>query len=88
MDINWFVQVLKNGEVYVAHTDVGEPYEVRRPPTSQSIKAAHFIEQLSQQLQQANATIQNLHQQVKGLMQQVNELQNPVPEPTPPPSDA
>jgi uncharacterized coiled-coil protein SlyX len=82
VDINWFVQVLKNGETYVAHTDVGEPYQVNRPPTSQSIKAAQFIEQLSQQLQQANATVQNLHNQVQHLMQQVTQLQNPTAEPT------
>jgi uncharacterized coiled-coil protein SlyX len=84
VDINWFVQILKNGETYVAHSDVGEPYEVRRPPTSQSIKAAQFIEQLSQQLQQANATIENLHNQVQSLMQQVTQLQNPTAPPTPP----
>jgi uncharacterized coiled-coil protein SlyX len=83
MDINWFVQILKNGETYTAHTDVGEPYQVVRPPTSQSIKAAQFIEQLSQQLQQANQTIDNLHNQVQGLMQQVSQLEKPVAEPTP-----
>lgn len=88
MDINWFVQILKNGETYTAHTDVGEPYEVRRPPTSQSQKAAQFIEQLHQQLQQANAIIQNLQYQVESLMQQVNSLENPVATPTPTPSDA
>jgi uncharacterized coiled-coil protein SlyX len=74
MDINWFVQILKNGEVYTAHNDVGEPYEVRRPPTSQSIKAAQFIEQLSQQLQQQHAIVENMHQQIKSLMDQVVEL--------------
>lgn len=74
MDINWFVQVLKNGETYTVHSDVGEPYEVRRPPTSQSIKAAQFIEQLSQQLQQSQQTIQNLQAQVDGLMNEVNQL--------------
>ena len=86
MDINWFVQILKNGEVYTAHNDVGEPYEVRRAPTSQSIKAAHFIEQLSQQLQQSHQVVQNLQYQVQGLMQQVDDLQNPPP--PQPPSDA
>ena len=84
MDINWFVQILKNGETYMAHTDVGEPYEVRRPPTQQSIKAAQFIEQLSQQLQQSHQTIENLHNQVQQLMQQVSQLEKPVTEPTPP----
>jgi uncharacterized coiled-coil protein SlyX len=84
MDINWFVQVLKNGETYTLHNDVGEPYQVVRPPTSQSIKAAQFIEQLSQQLQQANQTVDNLHNQVQHLMQQVTQLQNPTAESTPP----
>jgi len=86
MDINWFVQILKNGETYTAHNDVGEPYEVRRPPTSQSIKAASFIEQLSQQLQQSHQVVQNLQYQVQGLMEQVDLLQNPpqpVESPTP-----
>lgn len=77
MDINWFVQILKNGEVYTAHDDVGVPYQVNRPPTSQSIKAANFIEQLSQQLQQSNQTVQNLHNQVQGLLAQVELLQTP-----------
>jgi hypothetical protein len=77
MDINWFVQILKNGEVYTAHDNVGEPYQVVCPPTSQSIKAAQFIEQISQQLQQSHLTIQNLHNQVQSLMQQVELLQNP-----------
>jgi hypothetical protein len=85
MDINWFVQILKNGEEYTALSDVGEPYSVRKPPTSQSIKAARFIEQLYQQLQQAHETIQNLQYQIHGLMEQVDELQkSPQPvEPTP-----
>jgi peptidoglycan hydrolase CwlO-like protein len=82
MDINWFVQVLKNGETYTLHNDVGEPYQVTRPPTSQSQKAASFIEQLSQQLQQANQTVGNLQQQVQQLLDQVNQLQNP-PQQTP-----
>jgi hypothetical protein len=83
MDINWFVQVLKNGETYIAHTDVGEPYEVCRPPTSQSIKAAQFIEQLHQQLQQSHQIIENLHQQVKSLMDQVAQLGESPKPPTP-----
>jgi len=76
MDINWFVQILKNGEVYTAHDDVGQPYETRRAPTSQTIKAAQFIEQLHNQLQQSQQTIQNLQYQVQGLMEQVDQLQN------------
>jgi len=83
MDINWFVQILKNGETYTLHNDVGEPYQVVRPPTSQSIKAAQFIEQLSQQLQQSHQTIENLHQQVQSLMDQVAQLgEAPKPPPT------
>jgi uncharacterized coiled-coil protein SlyX len=83
VDINWFVQVLKNGETYTLHNDVGEPYQVNRPPTSQSIKAAQFIEQLSQQLQQSHQTIENLHQQVQGLMNQVAQLGEAPKPPTP-----
>lgn len=87
MDINWFVQTLKHGEIYTAHNNVGEPYQVTRPPTPQSQKAAQFIEQLHVQLQQSHQTIQNLQQQVHGLMQHVELLQNPIqtqPEPPEP----
>ena len=60
--------------------DVGEPYQVTRPPTSQSIKAAKFIEELSKQLEQQNVIIDNMHNQINSLMDQVAELsQSPQP---------
>lgn len=89
MDINWFVQILKHGETYTTHWPSGEPYQVHRPPTPQSQKAAQFIEQLHQQLQQSHQVTQNLQQQVQSLMQHVELLQNPPqaqPEPQPEPS--
>jgi uncharacterized membrane protein YgaE (UPF0421/DUF939 family) len=64
MDINWLVQRLKHGEVYQAQNPEGETYQVNRPPTSISIKAADVIQQLSNQLQQNAEINQNLMRQL------------------------
>lgn len=64
MDINWLVQRLKHGEVYHAQNSEGETYQVTRPPTSISIKAANVIEQLSAHLQQNAEINQNLMRQL------------------------
>jgi hypothetical protein len=64
MDINWLVQRLKHGEVYHAQNMEGDTYQVTRPPTSISIKAANVIQQLSTQLQQNAETTQNLMRQL------------------------
>lgn len=65
MDINWLVQRLKHGEVYHAQNSEGETYQVTRPPTSISIKAANVIEQLSTHLQQNAEINQNLMRQLE-----------------------
>lgn len=64
MDINWLVQRLKHGEVYHAQNSEGETYQVTRPPTSISIKAADVIQRLSNQLQQNAEITQNLMRQL------------------------
>lgn len=64
MDINWLVQRLKHGEVYHAQNSEGEAYQVNRPPTSISIKAADVIQRLSDQLQQNAEITQNLMRQL------------------------
>lgn len=64
MDINWLVQRLKHGETYHAQNPEGETYQVNRPPTSTSIKAADIIQQLSNQLQQSAEITQNLMRQL------------------------
>ena len=64
MDINWLVQRLKHGETYHAQNTEGETYQVTRPPTSISIKAAAVIEQLSTHLQQNAEINQNLMRQL------------------------
>lgn len=64
MDINWFVQVLKQGETYKAQNTEGESYQVNRPPTSTSIKAANIIQQLSAQIEQNAEITQNLMRQL------------------------
>lgn len=64
MDINWLVQRLKHGESYHAQNAEGETYQVNRPPTSISIKAADVIQQLSTQLQQNAEINQNLMRQL------------------------
>jgi hypothetical protein len=64
MDINWLVQRLKHGEVYHAQNTEGDTYQVTRPPTSISIKAADVIQQLSTQLQQNAEITQNLMRQL------------------------
>ena len=64
MDINWFVQLLKHGETYQAQNTEGESYQVNRPPTSTSIKAANIIQQLSAQLEQNAEITQNLMRQL------------------------
>jgi hypothetical protein len=65
MDINWLVQRLKHGEVYHAQNTEGETYQVTRPPTSISIKAADVIQQLSTHLQQNAEINQNLMRQLQ-----------------------
>ena len=64
MDINWLVQILRHGEIYNAQNSEGETYQVTRPPTSISIKAANAIQQLSTQLQQNAEITQNLMRQL------------------------
>jgi hypothetical protein len=64
MDINWLVQILRHGEIYNAQNSEGETYQVTRPPTSVSIKAANVIQQLSTQLQQNAEINQNLMRQL------------------------
>ena len=64
MDINWLVQRLKHGEAYHAQNTKGDTYQVSRPPTSLSIKAAEVIQQLSSQLQQNAEINQNLMRQL------------------------
>lgn len=83
MDINWFVNILKNGETYTIQNPDSEPYQVTRPPTANSIKAAELIVQLNNQLQQAYQTIQNLQVQVQKLMDAPQ--QPPVQTPAQPP---
>ena len=65
MDINWLVQRLKHGEIYNAQNTEGDTYQVTRPPTSISIKAAEVIQRLSDQLQQNAETTQNLMRQIQ-----------------------
>jgi hypothetical protein len=64
MDINWLVRVLTHGEIYHAQNAEGETYQVTRPPTSISIKAAAVIQQLSNQLEQNAEVTQNLMRQL------------------------
>lgn len=64
MDINWLLQRLKHGEIYHAQNSEGDTYQVTRPPTSISIKAADVIQQLSTQLQQNAEINQNLMRQL------------------------
>lgn len=64
MDINWLVQILKQGESYQAQNAEGTPYQVTRPPTSTNIKAAAVIQQLSAQLQHAAEINKNLMRQL------------------------
>jgi len=65
MDINWLVQRLKHGETYNAQNAEGETYQVKRPPTSVSIKAAETIVRLDSQLQQNAEITQNLMRQLQ-----------------------
>lgn len=72
MDINWLVQRLKHGEIYNAQNAEGETYQVTRPPTSISIKAADVIQRLSDQLQQNAETTQNLMRQLHNTNEELN----------------
>jgi len=65
MDINWLLQRLKHGEIYNAQNAEGDTYQVTRPPTSTSIKAAGVIQRLSEQLQQNAEINQNLMRQLQ-----------------------
>ena len=67
MDINWLIQRLRHGETYTAQSEDGEPYQVTRPPTSLSIKAAEVLIQQSNQLQATAETSRNLMRQIQDL---------------------
>jgi hypothetical protein len=83
MDINWLVNMLLNGERYTAHTDTDTTYEVVRPPTSLSIKAANIIKQQSDQLQLSAQITQNLQKQLTQALEQIEMFQKAQPlEPT------
>lgn len=69
MDINQLVFRLKNGDNYTAHPEDGDPYQVIRPPSSLTMRAADFIVKQDQQLQQYMAIIQNLQYQLQVQMQ-------------------
>ena len=72
--------MLLNGERYTAHTDTDETYEVVRPPTSLSIKAANIIKQQSDQLQLSAQITQNLQKQLTEALEQLEQLQKVEPE--------
>lgn len=74
MDINWLIQRLRHGETYTAHTEEGEPYQVTRPPTSLSIKAAEVLIQQSNQLQAIAETNQALMRQTQDLNEKYEQI--------------
>lgn len=74
MDINWLVQRLRHGEIYTAHTEEGQPYQVTRPPTSISMKAADFIIQQNNQLQSIAETNQALMRQLQDLSEKYEQI--------------
>lgn len=76
MDINWLVQILRHGEIYNLQNQDGETYQMTRPPTSISIKAANAIQQLSDQLQQNAQTTQNLMRQLNDANQELEFFYN------------
>ena len=78
MDINILVQCLQNGEGYIVHNALGEPYQETRPPTGLSIKAARVIIGLDQQLKQSNQALNNLQTQLNQLAQQYETLRNSI----------
>jgi 5-methylcytosine-specific restriction endonuclease McrBC regulatory subunit McrC len=76
MDINLLVQRLQHGDSYVVQDGDGDPYQVNNPPNRLMIKAADFIIQLSNQLQQNVEVINNLQRQLDELNQQYETLRN------------
>lgn len=67
MDINWLIQRLRHGEIYTAQSEDGEPYQVTRPPSSLSMKAAEVIIQQNNQLQSSAEVSRNLMRQIQDL---------------------
>jgi hypothetical protein len=76
MDINLLVQRLQHGDSYMVQDGDGDPYQVNNPPNHLMIKAAAFIIQLSNQLQQNSEVIGNLQRQLNELNQQYETLRN------------
>jgi 5-methylcytosine-specific restriction endonuclease McrBC regulatory subunit McrC len=76
MDINLLVQRLQHGDSYMVQDANGDPYQVNNPPNRLMIKAADFIIQLSNQLQQNVEVINNLQRQLDELNQQYETLRN------------
>jgi hypothetical protein len=76
MDINLLVQRLQHGDSYMVQDGDGDPYQVNNPPNLLMIKAAAFIIQLSNQLQQNSEVIGNLQRQLNELNQQYETLRN------------
>ena len=70
MDINLLVQRLKHGESYIINDGITDPYQVNRPPTALSIKAADVIEQLNAHINSVSETNLNLQRQLNDLMEE------------------
>jgi cell division protein FtsL len=73
MDTNWLLQRLKSGEVYTIDDGINEPYQVNKPASSLSRKAAEIIEKLDQHIRSLSDTNLSLQAQINNLIQE-NEI--------------
>lgn len=73
MDINWLLQRLKSGETYSINDGINEPYQVNKPASALSRKAAEIIEKLDQHIRSLSDTNLSLQSQINNLVQE-NEI--------------
>ena len=74
MDVNWLLQRLKSGEAYNITDGVNAPYQVNKPASALSRKAAEVIEKLHAHIQSLSDTNLNLQAQINALIKDNDSL--------------
>jgi len=74
MDINWLLQQLKSGTSYTINDGTATPYQVTKPASALSRRAAQVIAQLHQHIQELGDTNLNLQAQINTLIKENDKL--------------
>jgi hypothetical protein len=74
-DMQHLINLLRHGETYIVN-DSDNNYQVNRPPTSNSIKAANLLEQFIGELNHKNAILVQLTQERDVAYQEIERLRS------------